>query len=141
MSSVDGAGRGLALTGLVLHCLIAPQGEATMCSRPSTRLLALVLGAFLPLLAASAAQAQLQLSVVSGRVLGPDGAPMRNVQVALRDPLGEAIATVISDEAGRFRLRSVAPGVYHLGAEAPALRSPMHRITVSDGLPIDVDLR
>ncbi len=176
MSSADGEGRGLALTGLGLYCLIAPKGEATMprepgtgpgrratlphraarrreaapgCrsfeglrgSRPSTRLLALVLGAFFPLLAASAAQAQLPLSVVCGRVLGPDGAPMRNAQVALRDPLGEAIATVTSDEAGRFRLRSVAPGVYHLGAEAPALRSPVHRITVSDGLPVEVDLR
>ena len=95
----------------------------------------------MPLLAATALQAQLQLSVVSGRVLGPDGAPMPNAQVALRDALGEAIATIASDDEGRFRLRSVAPGVYQLEAEAPALRSPSHRLTVRDGRPVEVELR
>ena len=49
------------------------------------------LGAFVALLAAPAAQAQLQLSVLSGRVLGPDGAPMRDAEVALTDALGTAI--------------------------------------------------
>jgi outer membrane receptor protein involved in Fe transport len=105
------------------------------------RFLALGLGVFLQLLAASAAQAQLQLSVVSGRVLGPDGAPMRNAQVALLDPLGQAIATVASDDEGRFRMRSVPPGVYHLRAQAPALQSPSSRLTVLDGLPVEVELR
>jgi outer membrane receptor protein involved in Fe transport len=61
--------------------------------------------------------------------------------VTLLDPLGRAIATAASDNAGRFRLRSVAPGVYHLRAEAPSLRSPSYRLTVLDGLPVDVELR
>ena len=86
-------------------------------------------------------QAQLQLSVVSGRVLGPDGAPMRNAQVALLDPLGQAIATVASDGEGRFRMRSVPPGVYHLRAEAAALRSPSSWLTVRDGRPVEMELR
>ena len=96
---------------------------------------------FFSLAAASTVQAQLQLSVVSGLVLGPDGAPMPNAQVALLDPLGQAIGTVASDDDGRFRMRSVPPGVYHLRAEAPALRSPSSRLTVLDGLPVEVELR
>ena len=110
-------------------------------SGPPTWLTALASGVFLPLLAASAVQAQLQLSLVSGRVLGPDGAPIGDAQVTLLDPLGQAIATVTSDDEGRFRMRSVAPGVYHLGAEASALRSPSHRLTVRDGRPVEVELR
>lgn len=74
-------------------------------------------------------------------MLGPDGAPIRNAQVALLDPLGQAIAMVPSDDQGRFRLRSVAPGVYHLRAETLALRSPSYRVTVLDGLPVEVDLK
>nr|AAY96672.1 hypothetical protein [uncultured bacterium BAC10-4] len=66
---------------------------------------------------------------------------MRNAQVALLDPLGQKIATVASDDEGRFRMRSVAPGVYQLGAAAPALRSPSHRLSVRDGLPIEIELR
>lgn len=95
----------------------------------------------MPLLAVSTLEAQLQLSVVSGRVLGPDGAPMRDARVALLDPLGQSIATVTSDDEGRFRLRGVAPGVYQVGAEAPPLRSPSHRLSVRDGLPVEVELR
>ncbi len=97
--------------------------------------------AALLLLGAAAVEAQLQLSVVSGRVLGPDGIPVRQAQVALLDALGQAIATTSSDDEGRFRLRGVAPGVYRLGAEAPTLRSPLYRLTVRDGRPLEVDVR
>ncbi len=92
-------------------------------------------------LMAPAAQAQLQLSVVSGRVLGPDGMPMPNAHVDLLDPLGQRVLSATSDDSGRFRLRSVAAGVYHLMAEAPALRSQVHRITLVNGLSAEVDLR
>jgi outer membrane receptor protein involved in Fe transport len=85
--------------------------------------------------------AQLQLSVVSGRVLGPDGSPMRDARVNLLDPLGRSIAAATSDAEGRFRLRGVAAGVYHLSAEAPTLRSPSRRLRVRDGLPVEVELR
>jgi hypothetical protein len=66
---------------------------------------------------------------------------MRNAQVALLDPLGQAIATVASDDDGRFRLRSVPPGVYYLRAEAPSLQSPSSRLTVLGGLPVEAELR
>jgi hypothetical protein len=92
-------------------------------------------------MAASLALAQLQLSPVSGRVLDPDGAPVRLALVALTDSLGYAIATVTSDDEGRFRLPGVAPGVYLLGAQAPALRSPAQRFTVLNGLPAEIDLQ
>src|SRR5262245_24091655 len=75
------------------------------------------------LLLAAGAQAQLQLSDVSGRVLGPDGAPRERARVTLTDGLGRAIAETASDEQGRFRIAGVAPGVYRLGGEAPALAS------------------
>jgi len=116
-------------------------GTSAWTPGSSTSLLTLVLGVIFSLPAASPLQAQLQLSVVSGRVLGPDGAPMRNAQVALLDPLGQAIATVASDDEGRFRMRSVPPGVYHLRAQASALQSPSSRLTVLDGLPVEVELR
>ena len=93
------------------------------------------------LLATSGARAQLQLSLVSGRVLGADGAPVGKAQVSLSDPLGQAISTVASDDTGRFRLPGVAPGVYLLGAETPALRSAAQRVTVLGGLPVEVELR
>lgn len=98
------------------------------------------LAAVVTLLSPTAAHAQLQLSVISGRVLGPDGVPMGNVQVALRDPLGEVVASIASDDGGQFRLRSVAPGVYHLSAESGALRSAVRRVTLSGGLPLQIDL-
>ncbi len=109
--------------------------------RPAQRTLGCVLGILLSPVAASVALAQLQLSPVSGRVLDPDGAPVRLAIVALTDPLGRTIATVTSDDEGRFRLSGVAPGVYLLGAQAPALRSPVQRFTVLDGLPAEIDLR
>ncbi len=108
--------------------------------RPLVPLVGLAIAA-VSLFPASPAHAQLQLSVVSGRVLGPDGAPMRKARVALLDPLGQIVASVTSDDAGRYRLRSVAPGIYHLEAEAPALRSQVQRLTLLDGLPVEVDLQ
>ncbi len=110
-------------------------------SGSSPTLRAPLLGLIFSLLVASPVQAQLQLSVVSGRVLGPDGGPMAKAQVALRDPLGQTITTVASDDTGRFRLPSVAPGVYLLGAETQALRSAVQRVTVRGGLPVEVELR
>jgi outer membrane receptor protein involved in Fe transport len=110
----------------------------------SARRLALrsiVLGALIPLLATPVALAQLQLSVVSGRVLGPDGVPARNVHVALRDTLGHAVASVASDDAGQYRFRGVASGVYHLEATSPPLRSQVQRLTLLNGVAIEVDLQ
>src|SRR5687768_6182007 len=35
---------------------------------------------------------------------------------------------------------AVPPGLYHLRAEATALRSASHRLAVADGLPVTIDL-
>jgi hypothetical protein len=101
----------------------------------------IVLGALIPLVVAPVALAQLQLSVVSGRVLGPDGAPVRSVQVALSDNLGQVVASVVTDDTGHFRLSRVAPGVYLLEATATALRSQVQRLTLLNGVAIEVDLQ
>ncbi len=102
---------------------------------------ALVLAAFACVPAAPPLWAQLQGSVVSGRVLGPDGTPAPRAEIVLRDTLGQDIRRVTADDLGRFRLRGVPPGVYHLGAEAAALRSPSQRVAIQDGLPVEVELR
>src|SRR5689334_13568049 len=73
-------------------------------------------------------EAQLQDSIVAGRVLSPDGLPFPRAQVVLRDGQGRAIDQVQSDDDGRFRIRTVAPGVYQLGAESGSLRTPWHRL-------------
>src|SRR5262245_13630836 len=101
----------------------------------------IVLGTLIPLLAVPVALAQLQLSVVSGRVLGPDGVPARNVHVALLDTLGHLVASVASDDAGQYRFRGVASGVYHLEATSPPLRSQVQRLTLLNGLAVEVDLQ
>ena len=80
-------------------------------------------------LGAASAGAQLQHSVVSGRVLAADGSPVARAEVALRDTRGQTIAGAVSDEEGRFRLRGVAPGDYHLAAVTQALQyvADLHR--------------
>jgi len=97
-------------------------------------------GAFLLLLAPSVVLAQLQPSVVSGRLFGPQGSPVRGAEVILLDALGQRIDSAVSDTEGRFRIRSVPPGTYYLRAAARALRSASHRLVVADGLPLAIDL-
>jgi outer membrane receptor protein involved in Fe transport len=92
------------------------------------------------LLTPSFAGAQPQHSVVSGRVLDPQGVSVPLAQVVLLDPLGQRIRATVADADGRFRLRGVPPGLYHLRAEATALRSASHRLAVGDGLPVTIDL-
>jgi outer membrane receptor protein involved in Fe transport len=92
------------------------------------------------LLAPSLAHAQRQTSVVSGRVLSPQGAPVAGADVLLLDTLGRPIQATHSDAAGRFRLPAVPPGVYHLRAQAPSLRSSSRRLAVGDGLPVAIDV-
>ena len=97
------------LTAFCRCCVIARQVHGSRIGPPSRYLVGAAL-----LLFPSAVLAQLQSSVVSGRVLDPGGAPAASAQVALMDPLGQAIGTAVADAEGRFRIRSVAPGVYHL---------------------------
>jgi hypothetical protein len=85
--------------------------------------------------------AQLQTSLVSGRVVAPDGAPMGAAHVVLRDRLGTAISRTDADDQGRFTLVGVAPGAYELQARTPSLASVVYRLAVADGLPVDVELR
>jgi outer membrane receptor for ferrienterochelin and colicins len=101
----------------------------------------IVLAALLCFLGAQPLRAQLQTSVVSGRVVSPDGTPPPEAEVSLRDPLGRPIAAAPADGDGRFRLPGVAPGLYQLQATAPALRSASQRLAVRDGLPVEVELR
>jgi len=98
------------------------------------------LAALLCLVSTLRLQAQLQTSVVSGQVFAPDGMPRPKAEVSLRDPLGQALVVASADDEGRFLLRGVAPGVYHLQASASALRSPSQRLAVRDGLPAEIDL-
>jgi hypothetical protein len=117
----------------VLSLRHAPPGR--WFARPAIRS-----GAAALLIAPTLAYAQPQHSVVSGRVLDPQGGPVALAEVVLRDPLGQRIRATVAGADGRFRLREVPPGVYHLRAEAAALRSASHRLPVADGMPVTIDL-
>jgi TonB dependent receptor/Carboxypeptidase regulatory-like domain len=86
------------------------------------------------------AHAQLQTSLVSGRVTGLDGSAGQRAVVSLTDSLGHVITSTEADDEGRYRVRNVAPGDYLVRAEAPPLRSQARPVVVAGGLPVTVDL-
>jgi outer membrane receptor protein involved in Fe transport len=96
--------------------------------------------ALLLLFIPSLAHAQIQTSVVSGRVTAPDGSAGKHAVVSLADSLGHPIVSAEADDDGRYHVRGVAPGVYLVRAEASPLRSQAHPIAVADGLPVAIDL-
>jgi hypothetical protein len=105
--------------------------------RPFSRIA--VLAALLFLLVSSA-DAQLQHGSIAGRLIGPDGAPVRDAVVTLLDTRGQTLATAVA-AGGRFQLADVPPGTYSLRAEAPPLRAVVQTLTVRDALPIEIELR
>lgn len=70
-----------------------------------------------------AGEAQADLWLLSGQVLGPDA---RGV-VGLTDALDQVVGETLLDELGEFRLQAIAPGTYtvslHLGASEIVLPS------------------
>ena len=92
------------------------------------------------LLFASPAVAQLQQGTIAGSLIGPDGASINEAQITLFDQLGNAVTTVTARN-GQFRLTNVAIGKYSLKAEAAPFEAVVENLTVTDALPIRLELK
>ena len=74
--------------------------------------------------------------VISGRLVGPDGAPARQVSVAIADTR----LTATTDDAGRFTFPTVPPGVHRLvatGARFSPLQISDARVEAGRELTLD----
>ena len=79
---------------------------------------------------AAAATAQAQTSgIIAGRVTNSNGGAVEAVSVGVQ---GQAKGD-ITDERGRFRIRSVAPGKYTLVVSAVGLKTEQQTVTVTAG--------
>ncbi len=72
----------------------------------------------------TSAVAQTTPRVVTGKVLGKDGGPVRNAVVYLKDDRTSAVKSYISDDTGGYRFGQLAQGTdYELWAEADGKKS------------------
>jgi hypothetical protein len=60
--------------------------------------------------------------VVAGSVQDPDGAALPGAKIALDRPDGSQVANMLSDGAGNFQFKSVAPGFYVIDVQMPGFR-------------------
>ena len=100
-------------------------GAATRCS-PTALTVVCVLLCFSLRLSASP-----DTSRVSGKILGPHGAPVAGARVRLLNSRGEVIRDTKSDEQGNFIIDGVEPGEYELRAEEPAFVSVTSGVSVA----------
>ena len=84
--------------------------------------------------------AQLQQGSIFGTIVGPNGAAIDRADVTLIDQLGNAVTSVTASN-GEFRISNVPPGSYSLRADAPPFQAIVNKLTVSDALPIEIQLR
>src|SRR5437899_13001254 len=82
-----------------------------MSMRVSTRLM---LGVGSIIVAMSGADA----ATISGMVTGPDGKPFRGAFVQARNLKTKITVSVLSDNAGRYRVEHLSPGEYRLQMRA-----------------------
>jgi iron complex outermembrane receptor protein len=95
------------------------------------RLLAACAAIAAPLAAPAAARAQLPAPApqVSGRVADPDGRPLPNAQVFI----ASINRGTLTDGEGRYILRAVPPGSYHLDVQLIGFRRVHRELTVAAG--------
>jgi outer membrane receptor for ferrienterochelin and colicin len=89
---------------------------------------------------ATPAFAQLQQGIINGKIVGPDGSAIAQAQVTLFDQLGNAVTSVTALN-GEFRITNVATGRYSLTAQAPPFQAVVETLTVTDALPISLELK
>jgi outer membrane receptor protein involved in Fe transport len=90
---------------------------------------------------AVAAWAQLEQSVLRGKVSDPEGNPLPGAQVVLLDQRGAELQRATGDAGGHFLFRAVAPGSYYVRASREDLVLPLRSIVLGSALAIDLDLR
>jgi len=101
------------------------------------RVVAIIFGL---VLVAPSSYAQLQQGSIAGTVVGPDGIAIARADVTLVDQLGNAVTTVTAIN-GEFRISNVSVGSYSLRADAPPFQALVQTLTVSDALPIRIELK
>jgi ABC-type antimicrobial peptide transport system permease subunit len=82
----------------------------------------------------AAVLAQLRTIEITGRVLGPDQAPVKGAGVFVLDALGAILARVESDGDGRFSFRQLAAG--NLGSGGPYATCGRSAADVLGGTPV-----
>ena len=92
--------------------------------------------------ACSTAYSQTALSEITGEVADPSGAPVAGVAITLTNTATGIKSSLVSNEVGRFHMRSLVPGTYDLGAEKAGFK--IHRATgieLRTGQVLRFDLR
>ncbi|HVV12979.1 MFS transporter [Amycolatopsis sp.] len=80
------------------------------------------------------------MGVLHGTVTGPDGQALVNATVTVSDSLGQQVATTLTDAAGHYELRDLAPGEYTVVTSLyePAVRQV--DLTSGESAGVDVDM-
>jgi hypothetical protein len=78
---------------------------------------------------------------VRGQVTDPQGKPVADAKVAVRERRDSPIQETRSDSDGRFSLASLPPGDYELVGTTPAFADINQAIIVTDGGTLTVNLR
>jgi TonB family protein len=89
---------------------------------------------------AAVAAAQAPASV-SGVLSDPSGAVLPGVQLTLTNAVSNVSSSAVSDGAGRFVFRNVAPAAYRLEAKLPGFATIVSELTISSGEDIQRNLR
>jgi iron complex outermembrane receptor protein len=98
----------------------------------------LSLACAITLLASLSAFAQ-ETATVSGTVLGPDGALLPGVVVAVRGADG-MLARVTSADHGSYRVSGLPPGAYDVATELPGFVGPPAHVELRGGQSLTVNL-
>jgi len=77
--------------------------------------------------------------IVTGVVVGPDGAPLPGATVQLQG--GRGTQTAVSDAKGAFRFVDLIPGSYTVRAELSGFQTTEGAIAVAAGVRADVELK
>src|ERR1051325_98672 len=81
-------------------------------------------------------------SSIIGSILGVANTPISGITVRLLDSffLSE-VARTTTDQAGKFQLANLLPGLYLITVESPSLAASFKRVEVLSGKPTIIDLR
>lgn len=113
----------LVLAGTSLHAVAMPDGAVVLTAasaRPTAE-----------------APSSSEALVLTGRVIGPDGSPVRGAAIGL-EPTGD---TTTTSDSGRFQIRGIVPGAYVLWARQVGFRARSVPITAAAQLsPVTVTL-
>ena len=77
--------------------------------------------------------------IVTGRVLDPSGAVVRDAAVVIRSAEGIASATV-TDAGGRFLFKGLLPGRAEITADGPGFAQSLVEVVVADARDVRVDI-